>query len=89
MKRRNADHTNTRVAKPRRSLAIAGVAAAMTAGSVSLASTAWASTAYSPVASDLAYLVRLERTAEPTSAARFRLTEEIDRLVWTTPSTPS
>jgi hypothetical protein len=88
MERRNADHTNSRVARPRRSLAIAAVAAATTAGSVSLASTAWASAPCPPVASDLAYLVRLERTAEPTSAARFRLNEEIDRLVWTTPSTP-
>jgi hypothetical protein len=56
---------------------------------VSLASTAWASAPCSPVATDLAYLVRLERTAEPTSAARFRSIEEIDRLVWTTPSTQS
>ena len=88
MERRNADHTKSRVVKPRRSLAIAAAAAAMTAGSVSQASTAWASAPCS-VASELAYLVRLERIAEPASAARFRLIEEIDRLVWTTPSTPS
>jgi hypothetical protein len=33
-------------------------------------------------AGELAYLVRLARNAEPASAARFRLIEEIDRLVW-------
>jgi hypothetical protein len=86
MERRNPDHTDSRVVKRGRLPAIAAVAAAMTAGLVSLASTAWAHT---PVAGELAYLVRAERSAEPTSAARFRLNEEIDRLVWTTPSTPS